>query len=118
MNPSTDLIALKVLDANGLGTTYDVLEALSYAGEQHIPVVNMSFGGLVGDPATSPICQAITNLRNNGTITVVAAGNAGQELTNTVPAVCPDAITVGASAQDGSRTPFSNYGTLVDIAAP
>ncbi len=118
VNPNANLIALKVLDANGLGTTYDVLEALAYAGEQHIPVVNMSFGGLIGDPDASPICQAITNLRNNGTITVVAAGNAGQELTNTLPAACSDAITVGASAQDGSRTSFSNYGTLVDITAP
>ena len=78
----------------------------------------MSFGGLAGDPTTSPICQAITNLKNAGTITVVAAGNAGQEVTNTLPAACPDAVTVGSSNHDGTKATFSNYGNLVDAYAP
>lgn len=41
--PYVDLISLKVLGSDGIGTTYDVLEALAYAREHHIPVVNMSF---------------------------------------------------------------------------
>jgi len=49
---------------------------------------------------------------------VVAAGNVNQEVTNTLPAACPDAITVGASAKNGEKASFSNYGNPVDIYAP
>lgn len=49
---------------------------------------------------------------------MVAAGNANQEITNTLPAACPDAITVGASAKNGDKATFSNYGSSVDVYAP
>lgn len=117
MDPHADLVSLKVLDQGGLGTTYDVLEAIAYAKTNRIPVLNISFGG-TGNPVGNPVCEAITDAKNNGTITVVSAGNANTDAMNTIPAACPDAITVGATNQDDSRASFSNYGNLVDVYAP
>lgn len=116
-DPSADLVSLKVLDANGVGTTYDVLEAIAYAKANHIPVLNVSFGG-TGNPVGNPVCEAITDAKNNGVITVVSAGNAGVDASNTIPAACPDAVTVGAIDQNSAKATFSNYGSTVDVYAP
>jgi subtilisin family serine protease len=105
------------LNQNGIGTTYDVLKAIAYAKASHIPVLNISFGG-TGSPVGNPVCEAITDAKNNGIITVVSAGNANADATNTIPAACPDAITVGATNRDDTKASFSNYGNGVDIYAP
>ncbi len=114
---NSDLVSLKVLDANGIGTTYDVLDAIAYAKENGIKVLNLSFGG-TGSPVDNPVCAAITDAKSAGIVTVVAAGNANADAANTIPAACPDAITVGAFAQDGTKASFSNYGDSVDVYAP
>lgn len=116
-DPSAELISLKVLNQNGLGTTYDVLKAIAYAKASHIPVLNISFGG-TGSPVGNPVCEAITDAKNNGMITVVSAGNANADAMNTIPAACPDAITVGATNRNDTRASFSNYGNGVDVYAP
>ena len=117
VDPNADLVGLKVLDRNGLGTTYDVLEAIAYAKEHHISVINMSFG-MGGNPTSNPVCEAITDAKNAGTVTVVSAGNSNQDASNTIPAACPDVIAVGAITQNGTRASFSNYGNSVAVYAP
>ena len=116
-DPSADIVSLKVLDQNGVGTTYDVLEAVAYAKTNHIPVINMSFGG-TGNPVGNAVCDAITDAKNNGIITVVSAGNGNADAMNTIPAACPDAITVGAVDGNNAKASFSNYGSSVDVYAP
>ncbi|MDD2870414.1 MAG: S8 family serine peptidase [Candidatus Gracilibacteria bacterium] len=60
---NSELIGLKVLDANGLGTTYDILEAIDYAKTNNIKVLNMSFGG-IGDASTSTVCVKQSHKQN------------------------------------------------------
>jgi subtilisin family serine protease len=48
----------------------------------------------------------------------VAAGNDGQDASNSSPARVKEAITVGASTFDDIMADFSNFGSLVDIFAP
>jgi serine protease len=55
---------------------------------------------------------------NRGTSVVVAAGNENQNVSNASPANCNNVITVAATNRAGSRASYSNYGSLVDIAAP
>lgn len=117
VDSNSDLVSLKVLDQDGMGTTYDVLDAIAYAKENSIKVLNLSFGG-TGEPANNPVCAAITDAKNSGIVTVVSAGNSNQDASNTIPAACSDAITVGAFAKDGTKAAFSNFGNGVDIYAP
>lgn len=80
-------------------------------------VVNLSLGG------ESPTCpsiyaNAISDARNAGTIVVVAAGNENSDASGFTPANCSGAITVAATGPEGFRSWYSNYGSVVDIAAP
>lgn len=117
VNSNAEIIPLKVLDDHGVGSTYDLAKAIRYASDKGIRVLNVSLGG-TGDPATDPVCQAITNAKKAGTVTVVSAGNSNSDVSNVVPAGCADAITVGAVDKDGNKASFSNFGSNVAISAP
>lgn len=80
-------------------------------------VVNLSLGG------SSPTCpsiyaNAISAARTAGTVVVVAAGNSNLDAGGFTPANCTGAITVAATGPEGYRSWYSNYGSVVDIAAP
>lgn len=111
------LVGLKVLDASGYGTSYSVYDAIMYAANNNIPVINLSLWW-DGDPSKSMICQAITYAKSKWTVAVVAAGNENTTVSNKVPAWCSDAITVSAVDSQLRKASFSNYGVWVDVAAP
>lgn len=63
VNSNAEIVPIKVLDNNAVGSSYDVLQAINYAVSKGVKVINLSLGGY-GDPATDPICQAITDAKN------------------------------------------------------
>ncbi len=80
-------------------------------------VINLSLGG------ASPTCpsiyaNAISAARTAGSVVVVAAGNSNEDAGGFTPANCTGAITVAATGPEGYRSWYSNYGSVVDIAAP
>ncbi|WP_179958138.1 S8 family serine peptidase [Chitinimonas arctica] len=62
--------------------------------------------------------KAITEARNAGAVVVVSAGNDNQDASGFSPANCSGVITVAALDSLGARASYSNYGSIVDIAAP
>ena len=117
VNSNVTLVPLKVLDANGYGSSYAIVDAINYGANLWVKVLNLSLGGS-GNPANDIICGAITAAKNKGTITIVAAGNENIDVSTTVPAGCADAITVGAVDSNVKKASFSNYGSKVDVSAP
>ncbi|KAI1173576.1 subtilase [Nemania sp. FL0916] len=116
------LVGVKVLDADGGGTSADVLDGLNFlesdvrekklAGKA---VMNMSLGGGKSQATNN----AIAAVAAAGIVPVVAAGNEKDDAANHSPASAPDAITVGAvDVSDDTRASFSNFGADVDIYAP
>ena len=93
------------------------MDAIKYASNNGIRIVNMSLGG-DGTPSNDMICNAITAAKIKGTISIVAAGNENMDTSTKVPAGCADAITVGAVDSTLTKASFSNYGAKVDVAAP
>jgi len=127
--PGAKLTAIKVLSASGSGSTASVLAGLDYALQHanELDVVNLSLGG----PGTSVATNtAITKLQRAGVPVVVAAGNDNEDAAFFSPANAPDAWTVSSildtdgkcgglgGANDDSFLSFSNYGSVVEIAAP
>ncbi|TRX88340.1 hypothetical protein FHL15_010778 [Xylaria flabelliformis] len=55
---------------------------------------------------------------NSGVLSVIAAGNDGVDAANTSPASAANALTVAAIDSSWAFASFSNYGAVVDIAAP
>ena len=112
--PDATLMAYKVLDAEGSGTTEDILAGIEAAVDPANPnradVINMSLGG-DGD-GTDPVGLAATRAVRAGVVVVAAAGNSGPgERTVGTPAAADGVIAVGASTS-GLRLP------VADLAAP
>lgn len=110
------LVAVKVLDASGGGTTSGVISGIQWVGNNAPAksVLSMSLGGA----ASSSLNTAVRNTIALGVTVVVAAGNNNANAANYSPASEPLAITVGAIDINDNRASFSNYGSVVDIFAP
>ncbi len=116
------IMPLRVLDTFGRGTTAEIAEAFTYAGNKGADVVNASLGGPVaGDVNSSAVAAAVAE--HPETLFVVAAGNEGED-NDAVPNLpCNIAqrnlICVAATDHHDKLTGFSNYGAAsVDLAAP
>lgn len=108
------VFGVRVLNANGSGSTFTVAQGILYAGKKKADVINMSLGG----DEDRTIDSAVNKVSKKGTVVVVAAGNETQNTSRVCPAHIKNCITVSAVDSDLRRAYFSNYGSAVDIAAP
>jgi subtilisin family serine protease len=114
---TTNLVSVKVLGCTGSGSWSGVIAGINWVINDHTvgkAVANMSLGG----SASSSLDTAISNLVNDGVVTVVAAGNEGRDACKSSPARAPKAITVAASDSGDRFASFSNHGKCVDVIAP
>ena len=79
-------------------------------------VINLSLGGSGACDATSQ--NAINSARSRGAVVVVAAGNGNADASGFTPANCAGVIAVAATNRSGGRAYYSNYGSVVSVAAP
>jgi serine protease len=79
-------------------------------------VLNLSLGG--GGACTQTQQNAVNTARSLGATVVVAAGNESANASNSSPANCAGVVTVAATNRSGGRASYSNFGSLVDVAAP
>lgn len=146
------LVGLKVCSpgtaANGWrGTcpTSGTLNAILYAADNGIPIINMSLGGFFqrravansngeGRSFIETINAVVNYAREHGTQIIVAAGNDGANMQNdgnTYRTYCdaPGVICVSSTGPSAApahgnysdvdaRAPYSNYGGGVTVAAP
>ena len=115
--PDSHVAALRALTGDGAGAESDVAEALDYAGDHGLRVVNASLNG----PASATVERAIA--AHPGTLFVVSAGNTGanDDATPSYPCSSPldNVLCVGASDRRDSAWASSNRGKLaVDLFAP
>ncbi|MFF6906315.1 S8 family peptidase [Streptomyces sp. NPDC012389] len=110
------IVAVRVLDDNGSGTTEQVIAGIDWvaANASGPSVANMSLGG-GADPALD---EAVQKAIAAGVTFGVAAGNESSDAGQSSPARVPEAITVASSTEADEQSSFSNYGSIVDIYAP
>jgi subtilisin family serine protease len=113
---SVSLVAVRVLDCGGSGTTSGVIAGVDWVttNAQKPAVANMSLGGGI----SSALDTAVTNAINSGVTFAVAAGNSNRDACKFSPARVPAAITVGATTNTDARASYSNYGSCLDLFAP
>jgi subtilisin family serine protease len=112
--PNAKLMALKVLDDEGRGTSASVIAGIDYARINKADIINLSLGGPGNDPLMK---DAVDNATDDGILVVAAAGNSGNS-NPYYPASYPNAFSVGAIDKAGNRASFSNTGPNLDIMAP
>ena len=112
----TALIAVRVLNCQGSGTTSGVIAGVDWVTANHVKpaVANMSLGG----GASSTLDNAVNSAVAAGVTFVVAAGNSNANACNYSPARAANAITVGATTSSDARASYSNFGNCLDIFAP
>ena len=116
------LVAVRVLDCSGNGTTAQVIAGIDWVTGDHTTgpaVANMSLGG----GASSSLDAAVQNSIADGITYAIAAGNGNffgiaQDACNYSPARVTQALTVAATDKNDSKASWSNYGTCVDLFAP
>ena len=107
--PGANIINLRALDQNGMGTDSSVIAAIETAIALqpyfNIRVINLSLGRpILESYKVDPLCQAVEKAWQAGIVVVVAAGNDGRDLslnpegygTIEAPGNDPYVITVGA----------------------
>ncbi|MEW2459006.1 S8 family peptidase [Streptomyces albus] len=111
-----DVVAVRVLDDNGSGTTEQVVAGIDWVAKnaKAPSVANMSLGG----GADEALDTAVRNSIEAGVTFAVAAGNESSDAGNSSPARVKEAITVGATDNKDAQATFSNYGDVVDLYAP
>jgi serine protease AprX len=108
--PGARIVALRVLDDNGKGSTSDVVRALEFAvankAALNLHVINLSLGHPIYESAASdPLVQAVENAVRHGFIVSVSAGNFGVNKKTGEPGYAgiaspgnaPSAITSGST---------------------
>ncbi|GAA1595967.1 S8 family peptidase [Actinoplanes couchii] len=110
------LVAVRVLDYEGSGTTAGVISGINWVTSNAIKpaVANMSLGG----SASTTLDTAVANSIAAGITYGVAAGNDNANASSYSPARVASAITVGATTSTDARASYSNYGSILDIFAP
>lgn len=112
----TKVVAVRVLDNNGAGTTAQVIAGIDWVTKhaRKPAVANISLGGY----ANAQLDAAVRNSIASGVTYAVAAGNDGLPAGLYSPARVKQALTVGASDRTDARASFSNTGAVLDLFAP
>ncbi|MEB3329998.1 MAG: S8 family serine peptidase, partial [Candidatus Sericytochromatia bacterium] len=112
--PASKVLPIKVLDAQGRGSSVGVAEGIRFATRAGAKVINLS----LGSPFPSFFVRAaVAEAVAAGVVVVAAAGNNGSTR-RFYPAAFPGVVAVGASTYQDTRAAFSNHGPWVAVAAP
>ncbi|MGW3124672.1 S8 family peptidase [Streptomyces sp. NPDC001107] len=111
-----EVVAVRVLDNDGSGTTSQVIAGIDWVTKhaRKPAVANLSLGGY----HNAQLDAAVRNSIASGVTYAVAAGNDGLPAALYSPADVQEALTVGATDRTDARASFSNFGSAVDLFAP
>ena len=125
--PGARILPVRVLDAEGSGTTDQIAAGVRYATAQGADVINLSLGM---DPGVGeavkvvgwldPLYDAIAEANAKGIVVVIAAGNSTYPLC-AEPSAAPGVLCVGATDRNDLVSYYSNFDatTLKDyLVAP
>jgi len=116
------LMPVKVLGANGTGSSSSLAQGIRWAADHGADVINMSLGFPSGSTGGPVVREAVQYAYGKGVILVGAAGNErnnnGYSGGIQYPAAYDECIAVGAIRYDKRYTSYSNYGDGIACVAP
>jgi len=109
------IMPLETLNASDFTYWSDVANAITYAADHNVRVINMS---LVGTGDSSTMQSAINYAWNKGVVLVASAGNYGSSAPS-YPAADKNVMAVSATCDTSDNMAgFSSFGTDIAVAAP
>ncbi|MCB0819659.1 MAG: S8 family serine peptidase [Bacteroidetes bacterium] len=108
------LYPIRITDATNPDSPVAGYEGIAWAVSQGVQVINMSWGEQI--PSQTGLSTVI-NAYNAGIVLVASAGNDNTSNTS-YPAGYPHVISVASTTSTDTKSPFSAYGSWIDISAP
>ncbi len=108
------IMPLVITDTTGYATYTRMANAIIYAADHGVRIINISFGGT---SSSTTLQSAVDYAWNKGAVIFASAGNYNTS-TPYYPAACNNVVSVAATDANDAKASFSNYGTTIDIAAP
>jgi len=117
---NVSVIPYKVADEYGDIYASSVISAITMAADAGCDVISMSLGSYYYD---NSLQSAINYANSKGCIVIAAAGNEGgsgnpQAGQLSYPASCTGVVSVASVGRGNNRSCFSQYNSMVDVAAP
>ena len=113
---NVEILVLRVYNENGYATSLGFANAMLYALELGVDVINMSIGVEAENDTEWDI--PLRRLYRAGIPFICSAGNESNDVATIYPAYSPYTIAVSAVDERLDFCSFSNYGTGVDFCAP
>jgi len=108
------ILPLVVVNEQDQAAYSDIAEAIQYAADRGVRLMNISVGGVT---PSSALQAAVDYAWNKGALIFAAAMNDGAS-DPYYPAACNHVVAVSATDSNDLLASFSNYGNWVTIAAP
>ncbi|HYZ85330.1 MAG TPA: S8 family serine peptidase, partial [Bryobacteraceae bacterium] len=108
------VMPLVVLNSSNYATYSDIANAIIYAADRGVRIINVSVSGT---SASSTLQNAVNYAWNKGAIVFAAAGNNANS-TPTYPAACQNVVSVAATDTNDLLASFSSYGSWIVLSAP
>jgi len=125
INWSAKILPVRVLGKCG-GYLSDIIDGMRWAAGLSVygaptnpnpaRILNLSLGG--SGSCSSVLQSAVSEIMAAGAVIVAAAGNESGNASSFTPANCSGVVSVAALNRWGGRASYSNYGSVVKIAAP
>lgn len=113
--PGARIMPVKVMDADGRGTSFQVALGIDHAIRHGASVINLS----LGTPGDNSVFEEMLRWAEEaGVVVVAAAMNNGNQTPAWSPAGVATALAVAATDATDHRADFSNYGEHIDLCAP
>lgn len=114
------IVSVKTFDGQHSSTS-NILGGFNWAAKDIVSksrtssaVINVSIEG----PVSTAFNSAVEEAAAQGVLSIVAAGNQGEDASETSPASAKSAFAVAAIDEDWAIAWYSNYGSVVDIFGP
>lgn len=117
VDPQVEIMPYRILNSDGIGTSWDLASAIDRAASDGAQIINLSLSLAGPSEAVELAIQSAASSINFDLTFVGAAGNAGEIGVN-YPAAYEGVLGVAALDELGTKADFSNYGPEVDICAP
>lgn len=113
--PGARVLPVRVLDSDGVGSTWTIMRGIAWSAAKGAQVINLSLGGSAAGPVAD---RQLLNVEAAGIVVVASAGN-GASTSEVAPAASDGVVGVSAiNGRTATAATFSNRGSWIDVAAP
>ncbi|MBU1077653.1 MAG: S8 family serine peptidase, partial [Spirochaetes bacterium] len=114
INPNVKILPVKVLDHEGYGTYFDLIQGIDYAVGQGVKVINLSLGG---EAYSEILKDTIDDAVNHGCVIISASGDENNNLP-LYPSGYENVICAVDLNEEDKINYDANFGSFIDYGAP